>query len=127
MFLNLTLMLPPIGKKIKTAAEKAGLKAKLEGIYANRPNEAGPRIESYVLNALIDSGLKADTPKTSKGIKKSSGYLDIQITDNFNNTIYLECKTYYKNSKAKSLRTFNFSPSQNFKITNKCVSYSFKF
>lgn len=104
-------------EQLSKAAQLAGKKAFHEGIFTNRPNEAGNHIEPFVVDALKNVGLKADKPVTKSGKKKSAGYPDIQIVDKWNRTIYLDCKTYSTITKTQTFRTFYFSPSEDPKIT----------
>lgn len=102
---------------LEKSAKIAGRKAQRKGIHTSRPNEAGNRIEGFVLEALKVVGLKAEKPKTKSGNKKSSGYPDIEITDKYGRTIYLECKTFSAKTKNQTFRTFYLSPSKDPKIT----------
>jgi len=88
-----------------------------KGIKTKRPNEAGNQIEPFVINSLNKVGLKAEKPKSRKGKVKIAGYPDIEISDEYGRTIYLECKTYSALTKGQSFRTFYFSPSKDPKIT----------
>ncbi len=104
-------------EQLKEAAQLGGKKAFKEGIVADRANEAGNRIEPFIIDALNKVGLKADQPITKNGKKKTTGYPDIQIEDEWNRTIYLDCKTFNARTKNQTFRTFYFSPSKNPKIT----------
>ena len=88
-----------------------------KGIAAKRPNEVGNAVEPFVKAALTNLGCKADTPNTTAGKKKSSGYPDIVFRDLYGRDNYLECKTFNQEDLNSSLRTFYLSPSSNFKIT----------
>lgn len=104
--------------KMERAAATAGKNAFNKGILAKRPNEAGNYIEPFVIDALQEVGLKADTPLTNKGTKKATGYPDIQITDPAGRVSYLECKTYNLKSRDTTFRSFYLSPSkEDFKVT----------
>ena len=103
--------------QLSKAAQLAGKKAFEEGIITARPNEAGNRIEPFVIEALNYAGLKAYKPFAKSGKRKTAGYPDIQIEDEFNRTIYLDCKTYNTRTKKQTFRTFYFSPSKDPKIT----------
>ncbi|RLC40198.1 MAG: hypothetical protein DRH49_07380, partial [Candidatus Coatesbacteria bacterium] len=81
-------------EKLSKAAKIGGKKAYHSGILTARPNEAGNRIEPFVIDALKHVGLMADKPFAKSGKKKSAGYPDIEIEDEFGRTIYLDCKTY---------------------------------
>lgn len=102
---------------LKKAAKIAGEQAYKQGIITKRPNEAGNKMEPFVILALKQVGLKADRPHTKSGKKKVSGYPDIEITDKFGRTVYLDCKTYNVATKHQSFRTFYLSPSEDPKIT----------
>ncbi|MBT9145993.1 MAG: hypothetical protein DDT42_01872 [candidate division WS2 bacterium] len=105
-------------EQLSKAAQFGGKKAFEEGIFTARPNEAGNHIEPFVVDALKDAGLKADKPIAKSGKRKAAGYPDIQIEDEWNRTIYLDCKTYNTLTKDQTFRTFYFSPSKDPKITN---------
>jgi hypothetical protein len=103
---------------LKIAAQKAGEKAYKQGLFTERPNEAGNHIESFVISALKEVGFKADKPRTKSGKIKTAGYPDIEIVDTQGGrVIYLDCKTYSTETKDQSFRTFYFSPSEDPKIT----------
>lgn len=104
-------------EQLSKAAQFAGKKAYQKGIFTDRPNEAGNRIEPFVVEALKSVGLKADKPVSKSGKKKVAGYPDIQIEDQNGRIVYLDCKTYNTKTKDQSFRTFYFSPSEDPKIT----------
>lgn len=104
-------------EQLSKAAQFAGKKAYQKGIFTDRPNEAGNRIEPFVVKALRSVGLKADKPVSKSGKKKVAGYPDIQIEDQNGRIVYLDCKTYNTKTKDQSFRTFYFSPSEDPKIT----------
>lgn len=108
--------------KLQDAARAAGERMKDAGIRRGRPNEVGNAVERYVRDALESVGLKASTPRTPGGKRKSSGYPDIEFTFE-GNTHYLECKTYNQRSISSGNRTFYFSPSKQFKVT--CSAHHF--
>ena len=64
---------------LSKAAQMAGDKAFQYGIFTDRPNEAGSRMEPFVLESLKEVGLKAGKPTSKSGKIKSAGYPDIQI------------------------------------------------
>jgi len=103
--------------QLSKAAQIGGRNAYEEGIITARPNEAGNRIEPFIVKALKQVGLTAGKPLSKSGKKKAAGYPDIQIEDNEGKTIYLDCKTYNTLTKNQSFRTFYFSPSKDPKIT----------
>ncbi|HPU93694.1 MAG TPA: hypothetical protein PKU99_06085 [Candidatus Saccharicenans sp.] len=102
---------------LSKAAQMAGDKAFQYGIFTDRPNEAGSRMEPFVLESLKEVGLKAGKRTSKSGKIKSAGYPDIQIEDRFGGIIYLDCKTYSAKTKNQSFRTFYFSPFLDPKIT----------
>ncbi len=104
-------------KKLIKAAQIAGEQAFEEGIFTDRPNEAGNRIEPFVLQALNETGLKATKPQTMSGKRKAAGYPDIQVISEEGLVSYLDCKTFSTRTKEQSFRTFYFSPSDDPKIT----------
>ncbi len=103
-------------KKLIRAAQIAGESAYIEGIFARRPNEAGNRIEPFVIEALNEVGLRAEKPETKNGKRKAVGYPDIKIDDE-GRIVYLDCKTYNIEVKETTFRSFYFSPSLDPKIT----------
>ena len=102
---------------LESAAQIAGDEAYREGIFTRRPNEAGNRMEAFVLSALKKVGLSARKPHTRSGRVKVAGYPDIEITDTYGRVVYLDCKTYSTTTKTQTFRTFFFSPSKDPKIT----------
>lgn len=112
---------------LKKAASTGGERAYKTGIFTNRPNEAGNRIEEFVKEALNEIGLKADTPLAANGKRKAIGYPDIEIQDTYGRTIYLECKTYNINNINTTQRAFYFSPSENFKVTKDALHLMLSF
>jgi len=99
-------------KQLSRAAELAGNAAYRKGIESRRANEVGNYIEPYVKGALKEVGLSAETPVTITGKRQSSGYPDIEITDSYERTTYLECKTYNLRNIGTTQRAFYFSPSK---------------
>lgn len=99
------------GKKTVSKINTSG------GIKSNRPNEVGNYVEPYVKDMLnsLDS-VVADTPKTTSGNRKSTGYPDIEAKVD-GETIYIECKTYNRKNSDTTQRSFYFSPSDEFKVT----------
>jgi len=95
---------------LKQAANIAGKKARKEGIIARRANDVGTRIKPYVREALKQLKLQARTPITQSGKKKAMGYPDIEVTDPWGRSFYLECKTYNIQNIDTTRRAFYFSP-----------------
>ncbi len=104
-------------KNLIKIAKNSAKEINKKGIKRPRPNEVGNDIEPFVRDALNKIGYKADIPITQKGIKKSTGYPDIEFVDKQDGTSYLECKTYNIKNIATTQRSFYLSPSDNFKIT----------
>lgn len=95
------------------AATVAGQKARREGLFASRPNEAGNKIEPFLLNALVQRGLTATVPKTAAGKTQSMGYPDIHLVDRVGRHTYIEVKTNEHTVdvvRSGGLRTFYLSP-----------------
>ena len=86
------------------------------GIKSSRPNEVGNYIEPLVKSALTNMDFIADTPTSTNGNKKITGYPDIEIKHK-NTNFYLEIKTYNIKNINTTQRSFYFSPSENFKVT----------
>lgn len=103
--------------QLSKAVQLGGQKAYHEGIFTRRPNEAGNRIEPFIIEAIRHVGLRADKPISKSGKRKVAGYPDIQIEDENGRLVYLDCKTYNTLTKEQSFRTFYFSPSEDPKIT----------
>lgn len=101
---------------LREAVIKAGEEAKREGIKAPRPNEAGDRIEPFVIKALREKGFQADIPRTKRGKRKKAGYPNLELSygDWFG---YLECKTFASGQEGSSFRAFYLSPSEDPKVT----------
>ena len=51
-------------KILKNVAKQSGKEINKIGIKRKRPNEVGNNIETFVKNALVNLGYKANTPKT---------------------------------------------------------------
>jgi hypothetical protein len=102
---------------LKDAAESTGRELQRKPIQRERPNEVGNDIEAYVKEALRKKGYKAETPASSSGRKKGAGYPDIELVDSHGRTTYLECKTFNAKNIGTTQRTFYFSPSTDFKVT----------
>ena len=95
-------------------------------IKRNRPNEVGNDIEDFVISVLQKYKIKASTPLTKSGRKKSVAYPDIKIK-NLGLPVYLEVKTYAQNPKNTSLRSFFLSPSRDPKVTEEAFHLSVGF
>ena len=104
----------------------AGINIKSRGIKRNRANEVGNDIEVFVKEAFKIKGIRAETPSTPSGKKKSTGYPDIIFYVD-NKPYYLECKTYNKKTISTTQRTFYLSPSEEFKILYDTVHFMISF
>ncbi len=104
-------------KKLCKAAEIASVAVTAAGgIHRPRPNEVGNDLEAYVENALKAVGYSdvcKPTGKSGKG--KTVGYPDREFTAD-GTTVYLEVKSYAEASLDSTMRSFYFSPSQDFKV-----------
>ena len=114
-------------KTLKNVANAVLRNVNENGILRPRPNEVGNDIEPFVKRELIKKGYQAETPKTISGIRKSTGYPDIEFKDSFNRYHYLECKTYNKNNINTTQRSFYLSPSDDFKITKDSCHFGISF
>jgi len=100
---------------LRKMALKAGRKINEVGIIRVRANEVGNDIEAFVKSAMQDYELNPDIPMGASGRKKAMGYPDI-IFYHSGRPYYLECKTYNLENIGTSQRSFNFSPSEDFKV-----------
>ncbi|RLA07092.1 MAG: hypothetical protein DRQ51_07300 [Gammaproteobacteria bacterium] len=112
---------------LKKVAKKSMKNINAEGILRLRPNEVGNDIETFVKKSLDHYRLMAQTPTTKTGIKKSTGYPDIEFIDEFKRLNYLECKTYNIKNIQTTHRSFFLSPSSNFKITQDAHHFGISF
>jgi hypothetical protein len=101
---------------ILNAARLAGERARVAGLNAARPNEAGNQLEPYVRAALRDCGLDARVPLTASGRAQVAGYPDIEITAPL--PCYIELKTYNAATENTTQRSFYYSPSESPKVTH---------
>ncbi|MEO0141113.1 MAG: hypothetical protein ABIM88_06175 [candidate division WOR-3 bacterium] len=102
---------------LERAIQIAGAKAKEEGIKTKRPNEAGNKIEDFVLEGLRSVEIPAQRPIARSGRKKPAGYPDFELEWK-GIPVYLECKTFNsEEERGGGLRVFYLSPSEDFKIT----------
>lgn len=102
-------------QKLTVAATAAATKARAEGLFTARANEAGNHMEPLVKAALVASGLNARTPVTSAGGAQTVGYPDVEIPGD--PPCYLELKTYNTATVNTTQRSFYYSPSANPKVT----------
>lgn len=108
-------------------AKRAGSSINKAGILRNRPNEVGNDIELFVREALSHFDYEANTPITSSGKRKSTGYPDIEFIDGFGRYQYLECKTYNIKNVDTTQRSFYLSPAEDFKITRDAHHFVFSY
>ena len=92
--------------RLRRVISLSGERAFREGLFANRPNEAGNRIERFVREALNEAGLAADTPKTKSGKRKSAGYPDIQVVDEWGHFRMVSPVNPTNNHQSFSIDTF---------------------
>jgi uncharacterized protein (UPF0128 family) len=104
-------------ENLSNMAKIAGNDINSEGIIRTRANEVGNDIEAFVKKALEKIGYKCEIPSAKSGKRKLMGYPDIQFTDEFGRTNYLECKTFNIENISTTQRSFYLSPSEDFKIT----------
>ncbi len=102
-------------QKLSTAAAAAERKARAEGVFSTRANEAGNHMENFVKAALKEAGLPARTPVTTKGEAQSTGYPDVEILSD--PPCYLELKAYNATTADTTQRSFYYSPSEHPKVT----------
>ncbi|MBP9901424.1 MAG: hypothetical protein V9H26_18260 [Verrucomicrobiota bacterium] len=102
-------------QKFSAAASAAAAKARAEGVFATRANEAGNHMELFVKTALKEAGLDARTPVTTQGDAQTTGYPDVEIVSD--PPCYLELKTYSAATADTTQRSFYYSPSEHPKVT----------
>lgn len=103
-------------QKLSAAATAAESKARAQGIFSARANEAGNHMEIFVKAALKEAELPARTPVTTKGDAQTTGYPDVEILSN--PPCYLELKTYNATTADITQRSFYYSPSEHPKVTH---------
>lgn len=108
--------------EITKAAEIAGKEINRHGIQSQRVNEVGNKIEPFVREALQFIGIQAEIPHTRSGKKKATGYPDI-FASIAGVACYIECKTYNADNIATTQRSFYFSPSSEFKVTEEAIHF----
>ena len=108
-------------KKISAAASAAAAKARREGLFAARANEAGNHIEAFVKVALKEAGLNVRTPVTTDGDAQTAGYPDVEIPGE--PPCYLELKTYNAATANTTQRSFYYSPSAHPKVTQDALHF----
>lgn len=79
-------------------------------------NEVGILVEELLLEAFSYYNINASSPKTENDNTRSSGYPDMEF-ENEGEMYYLESKAFNVKNSDSTLRTFYFSPSQDYKIT----------
>ncbi len=101
---------------IKQACQIAAERVIANPIKRPRPNEVGNDMEAFVISGLHAVGLSAASPQTRQGGGRATGYPDI-LVDAVPSPIYLEVKTYARETHKTSMRAFYLSPSDNPKVT----------
>lgn len=88
------------------------------GIERPRPNEVGNDLEPYVERAIRALGY-ADvcSPTGNSGNAKAVGYPDRMFTD-AGRRVYVEVKSFNVSTVDSTMRSFYFSPSDDFKVTD---------
>lgn len=86
------------------------------GIRADRVNEAGNKVESFVDEALKMMKFETGRPAGPSGRIHSSGYPDLEAARG-GNSFYIEVKSYNTTTIRSTQRTFYVSPSTDFKVT----------
>ncbi len=114
-------------KILTKVANKTLEDVNIKGILRPRPNEVGNDIEPFVKEALNHFGYTSNTPKTSAGKRKSTGYPDIEFIDKYDRVNYLECKTYNIDNINTTQRSFYLSPSKEFKVTKDAHHFGISF
>lgn len=106
-------------ENLKNAARNvASVVAADGGIIRPRPNEVGNDLEAFVERALKDVGYPdVCSPTGASGRGRSVGYPDRVFKDN-NRIVYIEVKSYSAATANTSMRSFYFSPSKDFKVTD---------
>ncbi len=103
-------------QKLSATANAAAAKARAEGLFSARANEAGNHMEVFVKAALKEAGLTARTPVTNEGDVQTAGYPDVEILSD--PPCYLELKTYNATTANTTQRSFYYSPSEHPKVTH---------
>jgi len=106
-------------QKLSTAAAAAESKARAEGVFSTRANEASNHMEIFVKAALKEAGRPARTPVTTKGEAQSTSYPDVEILSD--PPCYLELKTYNSTTADTTQRSFYYSPSEHPKVTQNAL------
>jgi hypothetical protein len=103
--------------KISQAAEITAREiVEMGGIKRPRPNEVGNDLEPFMEKALKFIGYAdTGTPKGKSGKGKAVGYPDREFTDK-GRPVYLELKSYAKETVNSTMRSFYLSPSDDFKV-----------
>lgn len=103
-------------ESLSRAARLCAEAVRQQPILRPRPNEVGNDIESYVMRAVAETGLRCERPATAGGMLKTTGYPDILVYDNAGRPTYVECKIYSAGTMNSSMRSFYLSPSDDFKV-----------
>lgn len=112
---------------LKKAAELAGQNANKKGIRMTRANEVGNAMEPFIKRALGTLKYKAEKPLSASGVRRSTGYPDLEFTDQFGRMHYLESKTFNIRNLNTTQRSFYLSPSADSKIIRSCHHFAVSF
>lgn len=102
--------------RIDQAMQSCVARVRREPIVTNRPNEAGNKIEKPLAEELERAGLEVRDILNARGKKQATGYPDLLVCHD-GVLAYVECKTYSAKNENSANRSFYFSPSDSFKVT----------
>ena len=102
--------------RVDRAMQACVARVRTEPIVTNRPNEAGNKIEKPLAEELERAGLEVRDILNASGKKQATGYPDLLVCHD-GVLAYIECKTYSDKARASTNRSFYFSPSASFKVT----------
>ncbi len=80
------------------------------GIASRRANEVGNYAEPFVAASLTEAKFKVEAPRGRSGRGKSTGYPDLLFYDEHQIPAYLEIKTYNRNNRSTTQRSFRAYP-----------------
>jgi len=109
-------------QKLKQIGEQAKYSFNQSAKNKNiRVNEVGHALKEYIreISQSVED-IKVSSPLNEKGKGQHSGYPDFELQYK-DKIYYLECKTFNKNEKKQTLRSFYLSPSNSMKITKDAV------
>ena len=102
---------------LESAARRALSMINDKGVRANRVNEVGNRVETFVQEALQSAGFVTGVPKTVSGKRKAAGYPDLAASRG-GVRFFVEVKTYNPKNVDTTQRSFYLSPSREFKVAH---------